>query len=187
MIPNSYDTLKAFEEELLFGEEPKRRLPSLTTLMDAPKTSLFSASLLRQTALPPLSFAPKRETHYFHATKLKNISGILRDREISLPSKASGVTGAYVSTLPEPTFGDYVLIFNEKIAEDRPAPIKTDCWRKSRCWIAHGSPIPVNPDTLVAIAVSKEAELSIKAAADLFSKWAGRPIKVIPLTSPLVF
>ena len=175
-IPSLY---KRLDEDSFLDREPKWTLPSLAPMLGQPKTSLFIETLSRQTSF--LTFPPRKKPQYFHATKLENVCGILRDREISLPRKGSIVSGVYVSTLPEPTFGDYVLIFNAKITEGRPAPVKTDCWQKSRCWIEMGCPIPVNADTLEAVAVSKEAKISLEEASALFSECAGREIKAIRL------
>lgn len=128
---------------------------------------------------------PVKERHYYHATQLLNLEGILKSGQVEVREEKYA-KGAYVSTRPEEVFGDFVLVFKTSIEEGASWSVSTPFVEDNKvpvCWMGLKEPIPVNAATLECVAVRRDSEVDLETAERRCSEWAGRPVRVVPLES----
>ncbi|MBP9840949.1 MAG: hypothetical protein KBC64_00820 [Simkaniaceae bacterium] len=128
----------------------------------------------------------QQHAFFFHATReVNSLQGILTSRHIEVRHQQR-LRGAFVSTLPEEVFGQYILGFKKNIERlsplthgiSNPAPlIGVAQVPEQTYWAGFSQNIPVTEETLAYVAI-QGTEDERRTLQDQCTQWAGRPIEV---------
>ncbi len=144
---------------------------------------------------PITSWPEQNAAAFYHATKIGGLEGILKNGKVEVRHQGM-FKGAFVSTQPELSYGNYVLVFRRNIEHMSELQHKSFSWAY---WAGFKKDIPVNEYTLEKILVRESSFSSYDPSPGFFSsffgsstsnvssldklkasvkKWAGRDIKV---------
>lgn len=115
--------------------------------------------------------------YYFHATTLKALESILKSGFVQVRHEQA-FRGAFVSTKPEYSFGNYILIFKRSIERlstlNHGFTLDQDTY-----WAGFSKGIPVNAYTLACVWLNAVEETSKETLERQCKVWAGREIVVM--------
>ncbi|MBI5273734.1 MAG: hypothetical protein HY860_01620 [Chlamydiales bacterium] len=143
-------------------------------------TKLASTARLTQTlAAKHIPWTDKfHKGYFFHATPVEaNVQGILGAMQIEVRHQQA-YKGAFVSTVPEIGFGNYIFAFRENIAHNSSLNIGFSVGGFSY-WIGFSQGIPIDPSTLAYIMVYNRSDADNASLQARCKTWAGWDIPVV--------
>lgn len=148
------------EFDNLWNASDRETKREFVTLLDndssrrASKMKTLYSRVIYKSNKPLLHWPSQNDPAFYHATSsIENLLGILKEREVKVMSKKA-FRGAFVSTMPELFYGNFILVFNRSIERRHPLEhVRLMGGPDPAYWVGYASPIPVTDKTIVKIMI----------------------------------